>query len=112
MSRGNQREIDRARAQARDAKKGGGEAREGNPESRRLADGGALQAKVEAKKKAAEEEAARKAAAEEFAKAAGQVAAPVEKVSAAAAPAPEVKKKKKKEEDLSFLDAAVKVKIK
>ena len=111
MSRGNQREIDRARAQAREAKKGG-TGREGNPETRRLVDGSALQAKVEAKRKAEKEEAERKAAAEEFAKAAGQVATPVTKVSAAAAPAPEVKKKKKKAEDLSFLYEAIKIPVK
>jgi len=104
MTRGNQRDTDRARALARHA--GKGEAKEGNPEARRLQDGLLLQAKVEAKRKAEAEEAERKAAAYAFAKAAGQI--PVEKAPASApAPAPEVKKKKKTDEDLSFLNAAV-----
>lgn len=49
MSRGNQREIDRQRAQARNA--GKGTAKEGNAQARRENDAAALQAKVEAKAK-------------------------------------------------------------
>jgi len=105
MTRGNQRDIDRARALARHA--GKGEAREGNPEARRLQDGLLLQAKVEAKRKAEAEEAERKAAAEAFAKAAGQTQVVEKAPGGAPVPAPEVKKKKKKDEDLSFLTAAV-----
>ena len=52
MTRGNQREIDRARAQARHA--GKGDAKTGNPTSRLEADAKALQEKVERKKAATE----------------------------------------------------------
>ena len=68
MTRGNQRDIDRARAQARHA--GKGTKLEGNPDSRKQADANALQAKVEAKRKAQAEEAERKAAEEAYRKAA------------------------------------------
>jgi len=64
MSRGNQREIDRARAAARAAGKGT-KSEGGDPARRREADGNALQAKVEAKKKAAEAAAVKTAAEEE-----------------------------------------------
>ena len=51
MSRGNQREIDRARATARHAGKTKSEG--GDPARKREADSSALQEKIEAKKKAA-----------------------------------------------------------
>jgi hypothetical protein len=49
MTRGNQREIDRARAQARNAANAPGAKREGTPQSRNEADAAALKAKLEAK---------------------------------------------------------------
>ncbi len=52
MTRGNQREIDRARAAARHA--GKGESKEGDPKKRAENDAKALQEKI-ARKKAAEE---------------------------------------------------------
>eukprot|EP01034_Spumella_vulgaris_P001855 gene1855-2429_t len=48
MTRGNQREIDRARAAARDS--GKGEGKTGNPQQRQEADAKALQDKIAAKK--------------------------------------------------------------
>ena len=62
MTRGNQREIDRARAQARNAKSLGGDKREGSIQSRNMTDAQALQAKLakkqeEAKKKKEMEDA-------------------------------------------------------
>ncbi len=107
MTRGNQRDIDRARALARHA--GKGTPAEGDPTARRLADANALQAKVEAKRKAEAEEAARLAAEEEYKKAlsAGGAARPAAAAAAGAAAAPAEVKKVKKKEDLSFLDAAL-----
>ena len=58
MTRGNQREIDRARAQARDAKNKPKEGREGTPAARNEADALALAAKIEAKRAKAAAEAA------------------------------------------------------
>lgn len=55
MTRGNQREIDRARAQARSAKSAGGDKREGSKLQKNAQDGGALEAK-----RAKKEEEARK----------------------------------------------------
>ncbi len=60
MTRGNQREIDRARAEARHAHKK--EAKSGDPDKRREADAKALQEKIAAKK--AREEAGASAAAQ------------------------------------------------
>ncbi len=111
MTRGNQRDIDRARALARHA--GKGTPAEGDPAARRLADANALQAKVEAKRKAEAEEAARLAAEEEYKKAlaahSAGAARPAGAAGGAAAPAaaPAEVKKVKKKEDLSFLDAAL-----
>ena len=110
MSRGNQREIDRARAQARHA--GKGTEQEGDPASRRLADGLALKAKVEAKKKADAEAAERLAAEEEFKKAvaaacAASTGGAMVEETKCASPVIEKKKSSKKKADLSFLDAMV-----
>mmetsp|Transcript_50795 Transcript_50795/g.99309 ORF Transcript_50795/g.99309 Transcript_50795/m.99309 type:complete len:91 (-) Transcript_50795:326-598(-) len=53
MSRGNQRDVDQAKAQAKlNAKKGG---KEGRPEARNLNDAAALSAKVALKQKKMEE---------------------------------------------------------
>lgn len=57
MSRGNQREIDRARAQARNAKHAPGQKKEGTPQQRNESDAAALAAKIAAKKAKAEAEA-------------------------------------------------------
>ncbi|KNB43272.1 hypothetical protein JH06_3021 [Blastocystis sp. subtype 4] len=51
---GNQREVDRMRSEARHAKKGVGERKEGNPQSRNENDAARLAAKIAAKKAAAE----------------------------------------------------------
>ena len=108
MTRGNQREIDRARAAARHA--GKGQKLEGNPDSRKAADGNALQAKIEAKRKAEAEEAERKAAEEAYRKAA-EANGTAKAAAAPTPPAPNPSKggKKKGKEDLSFLfeDAAI-----
>jgi hypothetical protein len=53
MTRGNQRELDRARAAARREKALGKETKGGDPRARREADAAALQAKVAAKAAAA-----------------------------------------------------------
>ena len=50
MSRGDQRERDRAKRQAKEAKKSGGNTREGTPSQRNSDDKNALLAKIEAKK--------------------------------------------------------------
>ena len=103
MTRGNQREVDRARAAARAA--GKGEKNTGDPAKRREADGNALKAKLEAKaaKEAADKEAAEaKAKYDAEMKAAAGGAAPQE--SGGTAKAPPAKKKKKPKEDLSLLD--------
>jgi len=57
MTRGNQREIDRARAQARNKGKSGGEKREGNPQQRNESDAAKLAEKIARKKAQAEEQA-------------------------------------------------------
>ena len=57
MSRGNQREIDRARAQARNAKHAPGQKKEGTPQQRNEADAAALALKLAAKKAKAEADA-------------------------------------------------------
>lgn len=54
MSRGDQRERDRAKRQAKEAAKNGGNKREGTPAQRNLDDKAALLAKLEAKKAAKE----------------------------------------------------------
>ena len=62
MSRGDQRERDRAKRQAKEAAKNKGSAREGTPQSRNMEDGAKLAAKIAAKK-AQQQEAAPAAAA-------------------------------------------------
>lgn len=107
MTRGNQREIDRARAAARHA--GKGTKSEGDPLKKREDDGNALKAKLEAKaaKAAAEKEAAEAKAKfeEERRKASGGADdGGTAKVPATEPGAAAGKKKKKPKEDLSFLD--------
>ncbi|CBK22129.2 uncharacterized protein [Blastocystis hominis] len=57
MTRGNQREVDRMRAEARHSKKGTGERKEGNPIARNENDAARLAAKIAAKKAREEAEA-------------------------------------------------------
>jgi hypothetical protein len=98
MSRGNQREIDRARAAARKATEG--KKSVGDPNKKKEEDGNALKAKLEAKaaKQAAEKEAAEAKAAFEAQKGAGEQKESAVVGKVAAPPA-----KKKVKEDLSFL---------
>ena len=58
MSRGNQREIDRARAQARNAKHAPGQKKDGTPQQRNESDAAALAVKIAAKKAKADADAA------------------------------------------------------
>ena len=106
MTRGNQREIDRARAAARHA--GKGEKSVGDPSKRREDDGNALKAKLEAKaarEKAEKEVAEAKAKFEAEKKTAGGVKDPPEDAKdGGTAKPPTSKTKKKKKEDLSLLD--------
>ena len=102
MTRGNQREIDRARAAARHA--GKGEKSTGDPQKRRENDGNALKLKLEAK---AAREKAEKEAEEEKAKyesekvKQGGGVDPQGDIGTVKGPS---SKKKKKKDDLSLLD--------